>query len=76
LTNDVPGPDDLESEGDFLDHEYTFTRGGRVVATVSKRWFTFADTYGIEIEDGEDPVLILASAVVVDMVCHSDNKRR
>jgi uncharacterized protein YxjI len=43
---------------------------------VSKRWFTFADTYGIEIEDGEDPVLILATAVVVDMVCHSDNKRR
>jgi uncharacterized protein YxjI len=76
FTVDVPGPEDLESEGDFLDHEYTFTRGGRVVATVSKRWFTFADTYGIEIEEGEDPVLILASAVVVDMVCHSDEKRR
>jgi uncharacterized protein YxjI len=22
---DVPGPDDLEAEGDFLDHEYSFT---------------------------------------------------
>ena len=48
----------------------------RVVATVSKRWFSFTDTYGIEVADGEDPVLILASAVVVDMVCHSDNRRR
>jgi len=76
FTVDVPGPDDLESEGDFLDHEYTFTRGDRVVATVSKQWFTLADTYGIEIEDGEDPVLILASAVVVDLVCHGDGKRR
>lgn len=46
------------------------------MATVSKRWFTWTDTYGIEIADGEDPVLILASAVVVDMVCHGDNKRR
>ena len=24
---DVPGPDDLEARGDFLDHEYVFTRG-------------------------------------------------
>src|SRR5688572_2729914 len=24
---DVPGPDDLEAEGDFLDHEYRFKRG-------------------------------------------------
>jgi uncharacterized protein YxjI len=76
FTVDVPGPDDLEAEGDFLDHEYSFTRGDRVVATVSKQWFTIADTYGIEIEEGEDPVLILASAVVVDLVCHGDGKRR
>jgi uncharacterized protein YxjI len=72
----VPGPDDLEAEGDFLDHEYAFTRGDRVVATVSKKWFSWTDTYGIEIADSEDAVLILASAVVVDMVCHGDNKHR
>jgi len=76
FTVDVPGPDDLEAEGDFLDHEYAFTRGGRVVATVSKRWFSFADTYGIEIADGEDDVLILASAVVVDQSCHPDDGNR
>lgn len=75
FTVDVPGPDDLEAEGDFLDHEYTFTRGDRVVATVSKKWFSWTDTYGIDVADGEDPVLILASAVVVDMVCHGDQKR-
>ncbi len=33
FTVDVPGPDDLEAKGDFLDHEYVFTRGGREVAT-------------------------------------------
>lgn len=41
--------------------------------TVSKRWFLLADTYGIEIEPGQD-VLILASAVVVDQACHPDDK--
>jgi uncharacterized protein YxjI len=73
---DVPGPDDLEATGNFLDHEYTFRRGDRVVATVSKKWFSLADTYGIDIEPGEDDVLILASAVVVDQACHPDDEGR
>jgi uncharacterized protein YxjI len=76
FTVDVPGPDDLEAEGDFLDHEYAFRRGGHVVATVSKRWFSWTDTYGVEIAEGEDPVLILASAVVVDQACHPDDGER
>jgi uncharacterized protein YxjI len=67
---DIPGPDDLEAEGDFLDHEYTFSRHGSVVASVSKKWFSWTDTYGIDIRDGEDDVLVLASAVVIDLVCH------
>jgi uncharacterized protein YxjI len=71
---DVPGPDDLEAEGNLSDMEYTFTRGGGTVAEVSKRWFTFTDTYGVDIADDEDPVLILASTVVIDMVCHPDGK--
>ena len=74
FTVDVPGPDDLEATGDFLDHEYAFTRGDRSVASVSKRWFSFRDTYGIDVADGEDAVLVLASAVVVDMACHADRK--
>ena len=76
FTVDVPGPDDLEAEGNFTDMEYTFTRGGSRVAEVSKRWFAFADTYGVDIADGEDEVLILASTVVIDMICHADNKNR
>ena len=74
FTVDVPGPDDLEAEGNFLDHEYSFSRGGTTVASVSKRWFSWADTYGVEIESGEDDVLILASTVVIDMACHGDQR--
>ena len=76
FTVDVPGPDDLEAEGDFTDHEYEFKRGGRVVAVVSKRWFAWTDTYGIDIDEGEDDVLVLASAVVVDLACHPDEGQR
>ena len=72
---DVPGPDDLEASGNFTDHEYQFTRGGGVVASVSKQWFTFRDTYGVEIASDEDDVLILASTVVIDLCCHPDGRR-
>jgi uncharacterized protein YxjI len=74
FTVDVPGPDDLEAQGSFLDMEYSFQRGAQRVAEVSKRWFAWADTYGVDINDGEDQVLILAATVVIDMVCHADQK--
>ena len=74
FTVDVPGPDDLEAKGDFLAHEYTFERAGRDVARVSKRWFSLADTYAVDIDEGEDDVLILAAAVVIDLVSHPDKK--
>lgn len=74
FTVDVPGPDDLEAQGDFLDHEYQFDRGGNAVALVSKRWFSWSDTYGVDIAEGEDDVLILASTVVIDLACHADKE--
>ena len=76
FTVDVPGPDDLEAQGSLTDHEYEFRRGDHVVAAVSKRWFSWSDTYGVEIADGEDDVLVLASAVVIDLACHPDDGKR
>ena len=66
----VPGPDDLEAVGDFWDHEYTLERHGDTVASVTKRWIAFSDTYGIEVRDPKDAVLVLISAIVIDLVCH------
>jgi uncharacterized protein YxjI len=73
FTVDVPGPDDLVAQGNFLDREYEFTRGSRNVAEVSKRWFTLRDTYGIDVAQGADEVLILAAAIVIDQCCHEKN---
>lgn len=75
FTIDVPGPDDLIAEGDFTDHEYHFMRGGRPLATVSKQWFSWTDSYGVDIAEEADPVLILASTVIIDMACHPDGRR-
>lgn len=74
FTVDVPGPDDLVADGDFWEHEYQFTRHGLPVATVSKRFFSWTDTYGVEISSGVDDIVILASAVVIDLCCHDGKK--
>jgi uncharacterized protein YxjI len=70
---DVPGPHDLVAEGDFLSYEYTFYHYGKPVATVSKEWLTLANTYAVDVVDGEDALLILACTVVIDLVCHRSN---
>lgn len=67
---DVPGPNDYSIKGQFWRHEYTFRRSGEVVAVVSKAIWSWADTYGVEISDGEDDVSILCAAVVIDQVLH------
>ena len=72
FTVDVPGPNDYEATGDFLDHEYRFVRGRRTVAKISKKWFSWTDTYGVDIRPGENEPLLLASTVVIDMACHSN----
>jgi uncharacterized protein YxjI len=75
FTVDVPGPDDLEATGNFTNHQYSFTRGGREVAWVSEKWFTLADTYGVDISPGQDDALILAATVVIER-CAQEAQRR
>ena len=76
FTIDVPGPDDLEMSGDLLDHEYTIERGGTEVAAVSKRWLTIRDTYAVQVAAGEDPLLIVASVLALDLALDREAKKR
>lgn len=71
---DGPGADDYEASGNFLDHEYEIRGRNGLAASVSKRWFSFTDTYGVSIEEGVDEIMMLATAVVIDLVCHDEKK--
>jgi uncharacterized protein YxjI len=71
---EVEGGDDLKVKGDLLDHEYEIRRDGDTVATVSKHWFSFRDTYGIEIAPGQDDALILAVCVALDEMAHDPDE--
>jgi uncharacterized protein YxjI len=59
------GPD-LRVQGNIVDHEYEIEADGTKIAEISKRWFRVRDTYGIEIAQGQDDIVVLAVAVAVD----------
>lgn len=63
---DVNGGEDMDVQGNIVDHEYEISAGGRKVAEISKKWFRVRDTYGVEITPGQNEALILAITVCVD----------
>lgn len=53
-------------EGDFFAHEYQIMDQSGVIASVSKKWFTFGDSYEIQIADNVADELIVAVVLVID----------
>jgi uncharacterized protein YxjI len=70
FTIDIERGGELKVKGNIVDHEYEIERDGRKIAEVSKRWFRVRDTYGIEIAEGENDALILATTVCLDEMAH------
>jgi uncharacterized protein YxjI len=66
------GAGDMEIDGDLLSHEFTIRRGGQPVATISKRWLSMTTTYAVEVAQGEDDVLVLASVLALDLAIDAE----
>ena len=73
---DVRDGPDLTVQGNILDHEYSIKQGWNKVAEVSKRWLSLTDTYGVEIDPGQNDILILAVAIAIDMMAHDDDGKK
>src|SRR5215204_3803950 len=69
---EVEGGGDLTVKGDIVGHEYKVKRDGDKIAEISKKWFRVRDTYGIEVDDDRDTVLLLAVAVAVESMARAD----
>ncbi len=72
----VRGGPDLDVQGNILDHEYSIKQGWNKVAEVSKKWISLTDTYVVEIDEGQNDILILAIAVAIDMMAHDDDDKK
>ena len=58
---------------DILAHSFTLTKNGRTVALISKKFFSLADTYGVEISGDEDHAFILALTIILDQIIYVKN---
>jgi uncharacterized protein YxjI len=67
---------DLDVQGNILDHEYSINERRKKIAEVSKKWLSITDTYGVEIDEGQNDILILALAIAIDMMSHDDDKKK
>jgi uncharacterized protein YxjI len=56
----------LEAAGSFSDMNWELAAPDRVVGRISRQWFKVRDTYGVEVEPGEDAALVIAIAVSID----------
>jgi len=65
-TISVAGGNDMEMTGNFAGHDFTLTENGQPVATVSKAWISLADSYGVDIADGQNDLLILCSVLALE----------
>ena len=64
----VKGGPDLKVDGNIFDHEYTIGSGRDQIATVSKKLISLRDTYEVEVDPGEDDILILAVVICIDQM--------
>ena len=67
---------DITIKGDFFAHEYEVIRNGDEIAHLSKEWFTWGDTYAINIADARDELMALASILVVDCCMEAQNNAK
>jgi uncharacterized protein YxjI len=75
-TVNVKGGPDLDVQGNLLDHEYSINQRRNKIADVSKKWLSITDTYGVEIGDGQNDILILALAIAIDMMVHDGGEKK
>ena len=67
---EVEHGEDLTVKGNIVDHDYEIERDGKKIGEVSKKWLRARDTYGVEVRDDADTVLVLAVTVAVDALAH------
>ena len=53
-------------DGDFFAHEYSLIDGSNTIMKLSRKWFTWGDSYELDIADNQDPLLCLSIALAVD----------
>ena len=65
---------DWTVDGDLWQHRYEITAPGRSVASITKAYFTWGDSYAIDISDEENELLVLATVLAIDCVVEDQSR--
>lgn len=60
-------------EGSFWLHDYQIVKGNSIIATISKEWFTWGDSYMMDISNHVNELDALAMILAVDCASESNN---
>ena len=60
-----------EVEGSVWEHEYEIRKNGRLIVRITKEWFTWGDSYCLDIADPQDEILALAVVLTIDCVAEA-----
>lgn len=60
-------------DGALWAHEYEICQAGRSIATISKEWMTWGDSYELNITDAANEIVALATVLAIDAVIDSQN---
>ena len=60
-----------EIEGSVWEHAYEIRKNGRLIAAISKEWFTWGDSYMLDILNPADELVALAVVLTIDCVAEA-----
>ncbi|MGM0751792.1 MAG: LURP-one-related/scramblase family protein [Bacillota bacterium] len=58
----------IEVEGNWMDMDFQVLHNGRVVGEVGKEWFSWGDSYRVQVLEQEMETIILALVIAIDCV--------
>ncbi|MGG0720170.1 LURP-one-related family protein [Robertmurraya massiliosenegalensis] len=58
----------IEVIGNWWDMNFEVSRNGEIIGKVSKEWFTWGDSYKIQIMDEETETIVIALVIAIDCV--------
>jgi uncharacterized protein YxjI len=55
-------------QGNFTAHQYSISKDNNIIANISKAFFSFADSYEVDIFDDTDMRVVIAIVIAIDAV--------
>jgi uncharacterized protein YxjI len=63
----------IEVQGNWWDMDFEVYQNGNVIGSVSKKWFTWGDSYELQIMNDEMEPLLVALVVAIDCAKSDQN---